>query len=193
MGKEVSWLYAPCVVRVLKYLTIMPRTPMQLRMLTKIRGNYANLILKRLEKEEIVKCLTPKEKIGRVFCINPLRKDLAGKVLNESGYNLKARYLPELNWKAYGRLSCGTCKQIKKIFSRAASLRNLGITITEQNLEKELRNANVVLEIDRSDIYRALRQLRKLGLIVFVKKKHKPLEYELTEDAFAMNEFTKSQ
>jgi hypothetical protein len=111
MGKEVSWLYAPCIVSVLKYLVIMPRTPMQLRMLAKIKGNYANLILKRLEKEGIVKCLTPKEKIGKVFCINPPSNQLVEKVLSESGYNLKARYLPDLNWKAYGKLSCKTCRQ----------------------------------------------------------------------------------
>jgi DNA-binding PadR family transcriptional regulator len=171
----------------------MPRTPMQLRTLTKIPGNYANLILKKLEKKEIVKCLTPKEKIGKVFCINPTSRDLVEKVLKHSGYNLKVYPLPELNWKAYGRLNCVTCKQIRKMFHKAVSLRNRGIAITEQNLEKELRDVNGVLEIDRSDIYRALKQLKKLNLVIPIKKKRKPLEYELTKDALALAEFLKSQ
>lgn len=192
MNKEVTWLYAPCVIRVLKYLIILPRTPMQLRVLTKIQGNYANLILKRLEKEEIVECLTPKEKIGKIFCISHSCKGMVEKVLKESGYNLKARCLPELNWKAYGRLSCNTCKQLRKIFSKALKLRNLGIAITEPSLENELRDEGI-LEMNRSDIYRTLRQLRNLGLIVFVKKKHKCLEYELTEHALAIAEFLRPQ
>ena len=187
--KEVNWFYAPCVVIILKYLIITPRTPMQLRELTKIPGNYANLILKKLQKQEIVKCLTPDEKIGKVFCINSISKDLVEKILKHEGYNLKAYSLPALNWKAYGKLNCKTCKQIKKIFHTAVSLRNLGIAITQQNLKKKMKNINGMIEIDRSDIYRALRQLRKLELMIPIKKKHKYLEYELTENALTLNEF----
>ncbi len=190
--REVNWLYAPCVVIILKYLIITPRTPMQLRMLTKIPGNYANLILKKLQKQEIVNCLTPYEKIGKVFCINPISKDLVEKILKYSGYNLKAYSLPELNWKAYGKLNCKTCKQIKKIFHTAVSLRNLGIAITQQNIKNKLKDAEGMTNINRSDIYRALRQLKKLELMIPIKKKHEYLEYELTEDALDLNEFINS-
>ena len=188
MGKEACWLYAPCVISVLKYLVIMPRTPMQLRAKTRIRGNYANLILKRLESEGFVKCLTFHERIGKVFCINPANTGRVEKILKESGYNLKARVLPELNWKAYGRLTCNSCKQLKKIFSKAVKLNSLGINITEPNLEIELRD-NGILEMNRSDIYRALRHLKRLGLIVSIKKKRKHMEYELTSEARAIAEF----
>jgi hypothetical protein len=192
MGKEVNWLHAPCVVLILKYLTITPRIPMQLRTLTKIKGNYVNILLKKLETEEIVRCLTPKEKIGKVFCINPVSRDLVEKVLKHSGYNLKTRHLPDLNWKAYGRLNCSMCRQMKKIFHAALALRNLGMAITVKNLKNKLREANGKLEIARSDIYRALRKLKKMGLMISVKKEHGRLEHELTKDALVLNDFMKS-
>lgn len=189
MRKEVCWLYAPCVVLVLKYLVIKPRTPMQLRMLSHIPGNYVNRILKKLESGRIVKCLTPGEKIGKVFCVNPEAKNLVEKALKESGYNLRVSLLPKLNWKAYGRLSCEMCSQLRIVFNKSLILNSRGEAITESNLEKELKNNDSILLIDRSDIYRALKQLRKLELLTYRKNKGYPIEFHIPDDALLLAKF----
>lgn len=193
MKKEATWLYAPCPSLILKYLAIKPRSLMELRKITRIPWNYVNILIKKLESKGFVKCLTPKERIGKIYCINPETKDLVERILKESGHNPQVNLLLKLNWKAYGRLNCGTCKQIRKVFYKAVSFRNRGIIITEPNLESGLKDKNEVLQIDRSDIYRALRQIKKLGLIVPVKKKRRPLEYEITQEALDLLVFLNSQ
>jgi len=192
MPKEVCWLYAPSVVLVLKCLALKPRIPMQVKEETGIPWNYVNIILKKLKLIRIIICLTPDERIGKVFCINLETKRIVEKVLRRAGYNIEICDLPKLNWKAYGRLCCGTCSQIKLIFMKGISLRSRGVAITENNLEKELRNSDGVLTIDRSDIYRALRQIRNLGLMNPLKKKHSPLEYIPTDDALILPQFINS-
>jgi len=193
MRKEVYWLYAPCIILVLKYLVIKPRTPMQLRILTHIQGNYVNRILKKLESEEIAKCLTPEEKIGKVFCINPEVKDLVERILKESGYNLRISLLPKLNWKAYGRLNCEMCSQMRIVFNKSLILNAKGERITENNLEKELKDNDGVLLIDRSDIYRALRKLKKLQLLTQSRNKGYPIEFNIPDDALLLARFLNSR
>jgi hypothetical protein len=65
-------------------------------------------------------------------------------------------------------------------------------SVTQQNLKIKLKNTDRTNEICRTDIYRALNQLKKLNLITQIKKKHKYLEHELTEDALALNKFMNS-
>ena len=182
MKKEVEWLSSRCVSAVLIELARRPLTPMQLRIKTGMtKNNYVNIILKRLESEDIVKCLNKKAKIGMIYCINPTSASKVENILLEKGVKQEVLSLPDLNWNAYGKLMCGHCRQLKMVFRKVNELRKEGRDIIVFNLKEKLP------AMATSDVYRALNRLIELGMII--REDTIPKRFRITQEGMAMLEF----
>jgi hypothetical protein len=194
MKKEMGWLSSRCICSVLVELAKRPGTPMDLRVRTHMtKNNYVNIILKRLESEGIVKCLNPKEKIGKVFCVEPKNKYRLEKLFKKMKINQKINPLPHLNWNAYGILFCRSlCRQIRLVFKEAYKLGNE--MDFENNRKKRINVPGLQKEkltkMATSDIHRAFNRLVKLGLMK--RKPVWPKEYIFSKDAFKIIAFDHS-
>jgi len=182
MKKEVNWFSSRCVSLVLVELAKKPGTPMDLRLRTGMtKNNYVNIILKKLESEGIVKCLNPREKVGRVFCINPKSENRVKRLFQKKKIEQEIKALPNLNWRAYGRLLCGYCTQLRTVFIKANELRLQGREITICNLMEKLP------KMATGDVYRALYRFVKLGAMTLTDAKLK--KFIITEEGLAVIKF----
>lgn len=160
MKKGVNWLSSRCIFLVLIELAKKPGTPMDIRIRTGLtKNNYVNIILKRLESEGIVKCLNPEGKIGRVFCINPEGKKRVEQIFRKNKTKQEIKPLPNLNWTAYGRLSCKYCRQLRMVFKKACELKQEGREVTVSSLKEKLPG------MATSNLYRALDGLVELRVM----------------------------
>jgi len=194
MKKEVNWLASRCIFLILVELAKKPGTPMDLRLRTSMtKNNYVNIILKRLGSEGIIKCLNPKEKIGKVFCIDPKSKYKLKQLFRKKGLNQRINPLPDLNWRAYGILLCkGFGRQIRIVFKEAYKLGN------EIDFENNTKKKITIPPLQReklpkmatSDVHRAFNKLIELGLVN--RKLTWPREYVFTEDALKIIGFDSS-
>jgi hypothetical protein len=181
MKNGVNWIGSKCVASVLIALSEKPLTPMQLRVRTGMtKNNYVNIILARLEAGKIVKCLNPKERIGKLFCINPVYA-MVGNVLGDKGFDQKTKPLPNLNWAAYGRLQCPNCTQLRNVFAKANQLRLEGRFITPYTIMERLP------DMATSDVHRALKRLTHLNLLVECKEESK--RFLFSSDGLKIIEF----
>lgn len=177
--KEVNWLSSRCVSLVLRELAKKPLTPMQLRVKTGLtKNNYANIILKKLELMGIAKCLNPKDKVGRVFCIKPESAKRIEIIFRRKGIEQKVNTLPDSNWPAYGRFLCQYCKRLRAVFKKANELRQEGRDMTIFNLKEKLPG------IATSDIYRALEKLGKLKVMRIINAK--PKRFSITKEGLSI-------
>lgn len=194
MKNEVSWFSARCICSVLVELAKKPGTPMDLRVRTHMtKNNYVNIILKRLESEGIVKCLNPKEKIGKVFCVEPKNKYRLEKLFKKMKIKQKINLLPDLNWNAYGMLFCRNLgRQIRLVFKEAYKLGNE--MDFENNRKKRINVPALQKEklpkMATSDVHRAFNRLVKLGLMK--RKPAWPKEYVFTKAALKIIAFENS-
>jgi len=194
MEKEASWLYSKSVISVLIELAKKPGTPMQLRIRTGMtKNNYANIILKNLERERLVKCLTPREKIGRIFCVNPESKYRVERIFRKKKISQRVNPLPDLNWKAYGMLLCrNLCTQMHEVFKKAYMFGNE--MDFENNSKKKITIPGLQKEklpkMPTSNIHRAFSRLVEIGIMK--NRDAWPREYAFTEDALRIIEFDSS-
>jgi hypothetical protein len=183
MKKEVEYVPSRCVFLVLVELAKKPGTPMDLRLRTGMtKNNYANIILKNLSEERIATCLNPKDKIGRVFCINPKSENRVKEIFKKKKIEQEIKPLPNLNWRAYGRLLCGYCTQLKIVFIKANELRLQGREITISNLMEKLP------KMATGDVYRALYRLVELRVMALQDAKLK--KFIITEEGLAILKFS---
>ena len=164
---------------------------MDLRVRTHLtKNNYLNIILKRLESEGIVKCLNPKEKIGKVFCLEPKNKNRIEELFKKMKISQNINPLPDLNWNAYGILFCRNLgRQIRLVFKEAYKLGN------EMDFENSCKKKITVPALQKeklpkmatSDVYRAFNRLIELGLVK--RKSLWPREYGFTKDALKIIAF----
>lgn len=191
MKKEVKWLACRCSLLVLVELAKKPGTPMDLRERTHLsKNNYVNIILKRLEFEGIVKCLNPKEKIGKVFCLEPKSRDRVEGLFKKMKIKQRINPLPDLNWNAYGILFCRNLgRQIRLVFKEAYKLGNE--MDFENNCKKKITVTALLEEklpkMATSDVYRTFNRLIELGLMK--SKSAWPREYGFTKDALKIIAF----
>ena len=183
MKKEAEWISSRCVSSVLAELAKKPLTPMQLRARTDMtKNNYVNIILRRLESEGIVLCLTPDSRIGKVFCINPESIDRVKKIFRKKKLDIGINSIPSLNWNCYGRLLCQYCTQLRTVFKKANELRQEGKEITVPNLNKMK-----LPKMATSDIHRALKRL--IELKVMICDDAKPKRFIITEEGLSLIEY----
>ena len=182
MKKEAGWLSSRCVLSVLFELANKPLTPMLLRTRTGMtKNNYVNIILRKLEAEDIAMCLTPDSRIGKVFCINPKGINRVKKIFRKKKLDAHINSIPDLNWKAYGRLLCQYCTQLRTVFKKANELRQEGREITVFNLKETL------LKMAPGDIYRALKRL--IELKVMICDDAKPKRFIITNNGLLLIEY----
>ena len=173
---------SPRAVAVLAELATRPLTPEQVGVRTGMaKWYYASKVLKRLKRQKLVACLNPDDKIGRVYCIAPLKKRTVTRILRKAGIMRRMVALPSLNWTAYGRLQCGYCTQITAVFAMAERLMKEGKTVTMASLRARLPG------MATNDVLRTLRKLVRCGLL---RKQHTiPRTYVITKAGRAILAF----
>lgn len=183
MKKEAGWLSSRCVLSVLLELANKPLTPMLLRTRTGMtKNNYVNIILRKLEAEDIAMCLTPDSRIGKVFCINPKGIDRVKKIFRKKKLYAHINSIPDLNWEAYGILLCQYCTQLRTVFKKANELRQEGRELTVPNLNKMK-----LPKMATSDIHRALKRLIELQLMICDDAK--PKRFIVTKEGLSLIEY----
>ena len=173
-GERNSWLHARRVLPILIELAKHPLTPEILRVRTGMRdNNYVNFLLRRLKSEGLVECVNPQDKVGRVFCIKHESEAGVQQLFRRAAVKQDIPDMPALNWRAYGRLLCEYCKQMRPALLRAHELNLAGKKITMQALRARLPG------VATQDVFRALGKLVKLG--VLSRKPGKPITFEITD------------
>ena len=182
MKKEVRWNPSKCVTSVLLELAKKPLTPIQLRTKTgMIKNNYANIILKKLERDGTIACLTPGNIIGKIFCIDPSKSRLVENALKKKGFKQKVMPLPDVNWEVYGRLICPYCSKLRAVLAKANELRMANREISVFNLMEKLP------AMAKGDVYRALNKLEGFRIIEYITDR--PKRYSITREGFLLMKF----
>jgi DNA-binding PadR family transcriptional regulator len=183
-GDGRKWFIARRVISILVELAACPLTPEQIRSKTCMtQSHYLNTILRKLTAEGLVKCLNPQDRIGKTYSIHPAGRRRVRRLFRKAGIAQKIIPVPEINWNAYGKLSCGYCRQFWIVFEKMNELAEENRMITAPRLRERLPGMSI------SDIYRASKKLVSFGLIARVSSD--PVHFRITHEGKAILAFRK--
>ena len=83
MYNLISFVARGKIRRIVLYELSEPHTPTELSRILKTHRSTISRTILALQKKGLVKCLTPKEKMGRYYQITSIGKKVSDKIKNE--------------------------------------------------------------------------------------------------------------
>jgi predicted transcriptional regulator len=143
-----------------------PKIPAEIREQVGLnRGNNISSTLKILTNFGLLKCLTPKARVGKLYGLTEKGIRQRKWLLKEKG--IPHRYVkPRLNWNLYGWVVCGKQKRaILKAMKMPMPLKYIKEKAQEYNPRISRMNCNDILQLFvKKGIVRKIRQAKKVIL-----------------------------
>lgn len=127
-----------------------PRTPFEIK--TEIglkRGNNISSTLKELIDLDLIYCLTPRAKVGKLYGLTDKGKKYRKKLLGDKGLTFSYIQPPDVNWNLYGWVVCGKQRRaiIKGMSIASMPLKYIKERAQEHNQRISTMNANDILQL----------------------------------------------
>lgn len=160
-----------------------PLNPSELIKSSGINNNIVNCALRKLFRKNIVKCFNPESKTGRIYGLTDKGKVLRKELLKSTDFKEPYHdYYIEpsgIDWKLYGWITAGKGKrEYLKIMNDYSKIRD-GIFKASQIFTKFRYQG--IKSTPRTEVYRAIKQFVKNGLLIRIPEGKRGVRFELTE------------
>lgn len=126
-----------------------PKIPAEIREQTGLkRNNNISSTLKELLDLDMICCLNPRTRVGKLYGLTIRGKKQRKQLLNEKGTTYSYIQPSDMNWDLYGWVICGKQKKaILKAMKMAMSLKYIRERAQNHNQRISRMNANDILQL----------------------------------------------
>lgn len=159
-----------------------PKIPAEIREQTGLkRNNNISSTLKELLDLDLICCLNPRTRVGKLYELTIRGKRQRKKLLNEKGTTYSYIQHSDLNWDVYGWIACGKQrKAILKAMKAPMPLKYIRERAQEYNPRISRMNCNDILQLFvRKGIARKIKHRNRVNFIL--KKTGEKIREQLLE------------
>ncbi|MBU2595018.1 MAG: hypothetical protein KKG02_10825 [Candidatus Edwardsbacteria bacterium] len=167
-----------------------PMSPSELIKTSGINNNFVNCALRRLSRENIVKCFNPDMKTGRIYGLTSHGKILRKELLKSTDFKEPCHdYYIEpsgIDWKLYGWITAGKGKrEYLKIMNDYSKIRDG--TFKASQVFTRFRYQGIK-STPRTEVYRAIKQFIKRGILSRIAVGKRNVRFKFTKKGLLISE-----
>lgn len=167
-----------------------PISPSELIKSSGINNNFVNCSLRKLSRENIVKCFNPGSKTGRIYGLTGKGKNLRKELVKSTDLKKPVTddYIEPSNidWKLYGWITAGKGKrEYLRIMNDYSKIRDG--TFKASQIFTRFRYQGIK-STPRTEVYRAIKQFIKRGILSRIAVGKRNVRFKFTKKGLLISE-----